>query len=434
MAPVRYSNLAFLVRIRTQKIVTTVPSEFDPDFVRSQAMPETYMYRDEVRSQEPMKSVLENNPEIYFVPPKRSTEWGQWEFKKGSYYDTTIAAKHPYWKNQALPQPSKNIQQLRNDMLKWGYCKIENALSQQQVEVIRNRVLEQAAGEKKAGIAQKTPSGQNINCCVNKGRCFELLIEQHPSVVQGGPLVEQLIDEALGDGWICTSLIASISLRGGVPQALHQDQSNALDSRSPMTVNVLSAISGVDETNGGTLLIPGSHKILSDAVREGVPVGKLPPAINLDAEAGTMVITDGRLLHATGINHSETPRIMMLNGMQKSWMRQQENWMLSVKPEVLHRASFKLLHRMGFQATTGTQTNEGHGFGAKGQPGEAAGAILPFRLALDRGEYVRVGELTPDSTAEQIATPFTLRDVVKEARKEGNSAPVGIGGVRQTHD
>ena len=434
MAPVRYSNLGFLVRIRTQKIVTTVPSEFDPDFVRSQAMPETYMYRDEVRSQEPMKSVLENNPEIYFVPPKRSTEWGQWEFKKGSYYDTTTAAKHPYWKNQALPQPSKNIQQLRNDMLKWGYCKIENALSQQQIEVIRNRVLEQAAGEKKAGIAQKTPSGQNINCCVNKGRCFELLIEQHPSVVQGGPLVEQLIDEALGDGWICTSLIASISLRGGVPQALHQDQSNALDSRSPMTVNVLSAISGVDETNGGTLLIPGSHKILSDAVREGVPVGKLPPAINLDAEAGTMVITDGRLLHATGINHSETPRIMMLNGMQKSWMRQQENWMLSVKPEVLHRASFKLLHRMGFQATTGTQTNEGHGFGAKGQPGEAAGAILPFRLALDRGEYVRVGELTPDSTAEQIATPFTLRDVVKEARKEGNSAPVGIGGVRQTHD
>ena len=434
MAPVRYSNLGFLVRIRTQKIVTTVPSEFDPDFVRSQAMPETYMYRDEVRSQEPMKSVLENNPEIYFVPPKRSTEWGQWEFKKGSYYDTTIAAKHPYWKNQALPQPSKNIQQLRNDMLKWGYCKIENALSQQQIEVIRNRVLEQAAGEKKAGIAQKTPSGQNINCCVNKGRCFELLIEQHPSVVQGGPLVEQLIDEALGDGWICTSLIASISLRGGVPQALHQDQSNALDSRSPMTVNVLSAISGVDETNGGTLLIPGSHKILSDAVREGVPVGKLPPAINLDAEAGTMVITDGRLLHATGINHSETPRIMMLNGMQKSWMRQQENWMLSVKPEVLHRASFKLLHRMGFQATTGTQTNEGHGFGAKGQPGEAAGAILPFRLALDRGEYVRVGELTPDSTAEQMATPFTLRDVVKEARKEGNSAPVGIGGVRQTHD
>ena len=90
-------------------------------------------------------------------------------------------------------------------------------------------------------------------------------------------------------------------------------------------------------------------------MREGRPVGKLPPAINVDAEAGTMVITDGRLLHGTGINHTDEPRIVMLNGMQKSWMRQQENWMLSVRPEVLERASEKLLHRMGYQATTGGQ-------------------------------------------------------------------------------
>ena len=85
-------------------------------------------------------------------------------------------------------------------------------------------VLDQAEGERLAGIAQKTPSGQNINCCVNKGQCFEGLIEHDPSVVQGGPLLEQLVTEALGENWICTSLIASISLQGGVPQALHQDQ------------------------------------------------------------------------------------------------------------------------------------------------------------------------------------------------------------------
>ncbi|MFL2526594.1 MAG: hypothetical protein ACJ0Q3_03805 [Candidatus Azotimanducaceae bacterium] len=31
--------------------------------------PADQMYREEISSQEPMKSVLENNPEIYFVPP-----------------------------------------------------------------------------------------------------------------------------------------------------------------------------------------------------------------------------------------------------------------------------------------------------------------------------------------------------------------------------
>ncbi len=407
--------------------MSTTPVEFDPDVIAQNSAPDQQIYRAEIASKEPMASVLQSNPDIYFVPPQRKSDWGQWEFKPGSYYDTTTGAKHPHWCDVDLPQPSKDINRLRSDLLRWGYCKVADALSVEQVATMRERVMEQAEGERLAGIAQRTPSGQNINCCVNKGRCFELFIEQHPSIAQGGPMVEQLVTEALGPGWICTSLIAALSLKGGVPQALHQDQSNALDSRSPMTVNILTPITDVDETTGGTLLIPGSHIVLSDALRAGKPVGKLPPAINLDAKAGSMVITDGRLLHGTGINHTDKPRIIMLNGMQKSWMRQQENWMLSVRPEVLERASAKLLHRMGYQATTGTQTNEGHGFGAQGRLDEATGALVDFRLAADRGEYQRVGELSSKSSEQELNAPYTLRDIVGKARSGGVSAPVGIG-------
>ena len=410
--------------------MSSIPVEFDPAHVTSQSNPEVQMYHAELSSKDPMKSVLKNNPEIYFVPPKRSSEWGEWEFKSGSYYDTTIGSKHTYWKNEDLPRATKDIKHLRSDMLKWGYCKIEDAVSDNQVAIIRQRVLEQAEGERLAGIAQKTPSGQNINCCVNKGRCFEGLIEQNPSVVQAGALVEQLVTEALGPNWICTSLIASISLEGGVPQALHQDQDIALDSRSPITINILTSITDIDETNGGTLVIPGSHLVLSDAVRNQKSVGKLPPAINIDAKAGTMIITDGRLLHSTGVNHTESPRIVMLNGMQHPLLRQQENWMLSVRPEVLKRSSPKLLQRMGYQATNAAQTNEGHGFGARGLMDEAAGSTLDFRLAADRGEYQRVGELGPNSTRQELNAGFTLRDVVSKARASGQSAPVGIGGAK----
>ena len=410
--------------------MSVIPKEFDPEFIAANSAPEMRIYHEEVTCSEPMKSVLANNPEIYFVPPQRGGDWGNWEFKPGSYYDTTTGARHAHWQDVDLPQPSKDIFQLRQDLQQWGYCKVADAMSAEQVATLRQRVLEQAEGERLAGIAQKTPSGQNINCCVNKGRCFELFVEQHPSIAQGGALVEQLVTEALGPGWICTSLIAAISLEGGVPQALHQDQGNAPDSKSPMSVNILTAISDIDETNGGTLVIPGSHVVLSDAVRSGEPVGKLPPAINLDAPAGTMIITDGRLLHGTGINHTDEPRIVMLNGMQKPWMRQQENWMLSVRPEVLERASPKLLHRMGYQATTGTQTNEGHGFGAKGLAGEEAGATVRFRQAADRGEYLRVGELGPNSNPEELNADYTLREVVAAARTGGKSAPVGITGVR----
>ncbi len=410
--------------------MSTVPTEFDPSYIASKSSPASHMYHAELSSQDPMQSVLANNPEIYFVAPKRSSDWGNWEFRPGAYYDTTSGAKHPYWQDKDLPKASKDIVQLRKDMLQWGYCKVEDAVSAEQVALIRQRVLEQAEGERMAGIAQRTPSGQNINCCVNKGQCFEGLIELRPDVVQGGALMEQLITEALGAGWISTSLIAAVSLEGGVPQALHQDQNNALDSLSPMSINILTPITDVDETNGGTLVIPGSHLVLTEAVRNKTPVGKLPPAINIDAKAGTMVITDGRLLHGTGINHTTSPRVVMLNGMVRPVLRQQENWMLSVRPEVLRRASPKLLHRMGYQATNGAQTNEGHGFGATGQVEELPGALVDFRLAADDGEYIRVGELRPTSTSEELNAAFTLRDVVGKARAGGRSAPVGIGGLK----
>ena len=411
--------------------MSAVPKEFDPAHVANMAATEEPMYRKELASRDPMPSVLEANPDIYFVPPKRSSEWGQWEYRTGAYYDTTVAAKHPYWQGEDLPVATKDIQRLRSDMVTWGYCKIEDALSAEQVAVIRERVLEQAEGERLAGIAQKTPSGQNINCCVNKGQCFEALLEQHPSMVQGGALIEQLVTEALGENWISNSLIASIALKGGVPQALHQDQDIALDSRSPLTINVMSVITDLDETTGGTLIIPGSHRTLSDSVRDQRPAGKLPPAINLDAKAGTIVITDGRLIHSTGINHTDTPRIVMLNGMQHPVIRQQENWILSVKPQVLRRASPKLLQRMGYQATNAAQTNEGHGFGASGSVGEAAGLTVDFRFAADDGDYLRVGELGPDSSPEELNAPYTLREVVTKARAGGQSAPVGIGGTKR---
>ena len=53
------------------------PVEFDPEFIRAQCEPDQQMYFEENHTQEPMRSVLENNPDIYFVPPKRGTEWGQ---------------------------------------------------------------------------------------------------------------------------------------------------------------------------------------------------------------------------------------------------------------------------------------------------------------------------------------------------------------------
>ena len=48
----------------------------------------------------------------------------------------------------------------------------------------------------------------------------------------------------------------------------------------------------VDDRNGGTCIIPGSHRIVS-AAGSGGAVGELPPAINLECPAGTIMLFDG---------------------------------------------------------------------------------------------------------------------------------------------
>ena len=44
--------------------MSSVPEEFNPDHIAANAAADSHMYREQVHSQEPMKSMLENNPEI----------------------------------------------------------------------------------------------------------------------------------------------------------------------------------------------------------------------------------------------------------------------------------------------------------------------------------------------------------------------------------
>ena len=99
--------------------------------------------------------MLANN--LWLEPPnlKRPLQWGQ-----GQYWDTTVARKHPYWKEVALPQPTKNIIQLRADFLQWGYCLIEDALSTEQWA--SGPLVGPSGGRTTKGIDQQTPTGSTL--------------------------------------------------------------------------------------------------------------------------------------------------------------------------------------------------------------------------------------------------------------------------------
>ena len=369
-----------------------LPHEFSHAGVEAASADAFRPYDAFLRSGEPYVSIFVNNP--WLLPPNADAEleWG-----KGWYYDTTVARKHEYWRDIVLPTPTKDLQQLRHDLYEWGFCLIEDGLSNAQCSRIRSRVADQAAAERALGIAYMVESQQHVWSLVNKGVDFIGLLEHDPSAVQAGPMIERLLHETLGSGWNHFSLLANISYPGCHPQPMHQDQTwvapiHTFDA--PILVNTMYVLQDVNEHNGGTLLVPGAHR--ANGTPETGLYGPLPKPINLEAPAGTVLMFDGRLLHGGAVNHSDDFRYVLTNSCVKSWARQQENFVLGMSAEVLANASDKLLSRAGFQSSITANLVEGYGYRGTGRPGDVNGSVAAVRQEFDRG-YHHVGELSMDT-------------------------------------
>ena len=343
------------------------------------------------------------------------------------YYNTAGAATE-YWQHAALPEPSKDINQLRNDLAEWGYCLIDEALSAEQLQRMRARVADQAAGERKAGIAswmgteaapgESLTSTQFVHCLINKGEQFLHCAEHQTEGAQGAHVIERLISETIGERFLMSSFIAIITNKYNLPQGLHQDQAIApfQDAAAPYTCNTMFLLDDMGPHNGGTLVVPGSHKLLS-APGTGQPVTTpLPPAINLSAPAGTVMIFEGRLLHGTGVNRSDAARSVLVMNSIKPFMRQQELHMLSTHSSILKNASDKLLYRLGARPT-GLGGIEGAWNGDR---------LVGQRLALEQGRYLPVGELSADSPEQELQQNFGYRHSEVGARQAPHQ-PEGAG-------
>ncbi len=419
------------------------PHEFLPENVAALSDEESQLKDAKwFRSGEPFRSMHKNNPWLKSpvggngVPAMRPDgslterfrcplfEAGRNEEGGGlngtPYYDTTVPRKHNYWKQfDDLPCETKDINKARRDLSKYGFCLIEDAMSEYQCSYMRNRLEKQAEAERECGLADMTPHFHIMWTLVNKGDCFAKCIEFNPEWVQGGALIEQLNLELLGPGHYAYSFASNIARPGSYPQNLHQD-SGAVHPiqtpKAPILVNTVYIMQDVNEVNGGTLVIPTSHRLVSQTP-PGEEVGPLPPAVNVEAKGGTVMLMDGRLLHGTGVNHTDEWRYIMTNSNVKPWLRQQENWQLSIDPEVLESASDKLLQRMGYFSSGLLEI--GSYSGPK--------TTVATRLAMEQGDYTRIRSLdspVPEETKESLHVyKMKLRiDARRRAKDQADSS------------
>jgi len=396
-----------------------MPVEFTREFVEQNSPVAEHLYTRFLTSGEPYRSLYRANFHTsakhgFAHDPKAQPDTQPipgLDLDDDALYYNTQGSAAAYWRDTDLPKPTKNIHTLRADLKRWGYCLIEEALSAEQLLRMRRRLADQAAGERKAGVAcwmgtapapgEPLPRVQFVHALINKGKQFIQCVEHDPEGVQAGPVIEQLLNETMGRGFLMSSFLAIISSPFNNPQGLHQDQAIApfQDPVAPFTVNTMFVLDDTAAHNGGTLVIPGSHRIVSAAGSGNALTEPLPPAINLHAPAGTVMMFEGRLLHGTGVNRSNATRTILVMNSIKPFMRQQELHMLSAFPEILASASSKLLYRLGARPT-----------GLGGIEGVWDGEYLAGqRLAIERGEYLRIGELSADSPPEVLGANYGYR-------------------------
>lgn len=242
-----------------------------------------------------------------------------------------------------------------------GYCVLPEAIPQQVCAELRGRIIEQFEGERARGTdVDQIPdesltygggSGRGLGenrrvwTLINKGDLFrELLLNQR---------VNDLLAGVLGDPYLLSSFQANFVSAGDHAMALHSDQGYVPRPWPPyaMTASVVWMLEDFTEENGATTMIPGTHQD---------PDGMDPGAVLARARAirrggspvcaptGSALVFDGRVMHGTGVNRTDQPRVGVLAYYCRPFVRQQENFTLSVSDQVANELPTELMSLLGF--------------------------------------------------------------------------------------
>lgn len=177
--------------------------------------------------------------------------------------------------------------------------------------------------------------------------CVQSLIENEHTL----PLIEAL----LGKPCIVFSFNA-VPLHPGLRGTMadfHRDSGRYIHGYD-YAFNVFYAISDFTSLSGGTLLVPGSHDVeekpSDEYIRENM--------VQVEAPAGSAIILNSNLWHASGENRGERTRWGANITYVKSFMRQQFDFPRAISPRVVEQLSERSRQLMGFYVRVPTALEE----------------------------------------------------------------------------
>lgn len=201
---------------------------------------------------------------------------------------------------------------LINSVRENGFCLIENIIPEDRCADIRERLL--AAVERYHSSTSPNRVGF-IPSVINHDQSFAAYLAD--------PRLMKILKPLLGHNLRISFTSVIVNEPGNARGGWHADwpfnQNNAGHIPAPYPdalfhLTSLWMITPFSQQNGGTLVVPGSHRQLTNPTHSdnGVEIDQeVPSEMNVTGPAGSVLLFDSRLWHAASPNLTDQPRVAL---------------------------------------------------------------------------------------------------------------------------
>jgi hypothetical protein len=245
-----------------------------------------------------------------------------------------LASRHKNYISASEQPFAEQIQADFETLERQGYVIIENLLSIEKIESIRNMVfplLDNTGRNNFEGL--KTQRVYNV---LEQTRAIDELAVH--------PRVTGLLDRLFEPNYLLSQAQIINILGGEEAQPLHYDDGfyRVKRPRPPFGAATVWAIDEFTDENGATSVIPESHKLGPE------PVTDFSLARSVKMPAGSVVFFLGTLWHGGGANQSADSRLAVTCQYYEPWLRPQENFFLELSKDTLNNIPEALLSMVGY--------------------------------------------------------------------------------------
>jgi hypothetical protein len=241
------------------------------------------------------------------------------------------------------PRTTDELELADRDLEEFGVAVVRGVLAREENADVRRRLLAAADRSDAAGIPTRgyefDPDSRNrrVFMLFNWDPVFLRLIEH--------PLAVRFVERALGETFLVSNFSANVTAPGSGEMTIHADQYYVPPpwGERMFAVNVAWLLDDFTDENGGTRVVPGSHRF-GRPPAEGDPL----ETVAVEGPAGAIMVMDGRLWHRTGANRTRDRHRAALFGYYiQPWLRAQMNWNAVLDPAVAASLSPVTRERLG---------------------------------------------------------------------------------------